>query len=370
MSATARTRPMTRNDVADVGALFMRAFRGYRTEAPADFQRYYHDVFFDNPSYQQDLGGVVGLADDGEIASAISVLPMQFAIGETEITARMVCAFSSDPERGDNAAGRLAIGLLPRSNDLCFTDTGSLVSAQMAIAGGAQVLPIQSLDFHLPFKRAQSLALHVANKFAPRLAPLFQLFAKPVDWLIGPPRGEKHPKHWDRAHIEPCTADEFVSEAPALVERFALHPVWRKDELHWLIDKANDNTAIGKLRLYKVTGNGDALVGVVAAYVPKRGVATILNIACRKNSEGMVVQTLMEHLRGLELIGVDGMAQPFLMAALCAQPGLRLRPRGYFCASSRIAEVNDAIIRNDAYIGGLAGEGWSRLLTDWQESKS
>lgn len=365
MSATDRTRPMSRNDVAAVGALFMRAFRGHSADTADDFQRYYRDIFFDNPAYSEAHGGVVGLSPKGDISSAISVLPMRFAIGEQEFTARMVCAFAADPESSDSMAGRLAIGLFPRSNDLCFTDTGSLVSSQMAMAGGAQVLPIQSLDFHLPFRRAQSLALHIAKRFAPRLAPVLRTLAAPIDWLIGPPRGVKHPKNWSRAKIEPCTTEEFVAEAPRLVERFALHPTWEQNELTWLIDKARENTALGALNLFKVIGINGTIVGVVAAYVPRRGSATILNIACTRNSEGMVVKALMDHLREAGLAGAEGMAQPFLMAALCAQPGLRLRPRGYFLASSRIDAVNEAIIRNDVYIGGLAGEGWSRLLTDW-----
>ena len=356
---------MTRNDVPAVGALFMRAFRSGHADSTSGFQHYYRDIFFDNPSYSEAHGGVVGLSPKGDISSAISVLPMQFAIGEQEMTARMVCAFAADPECSDSAAGQLAIGLLPRRNDLCFTDTGSLISAQMALAGGAKVLPIQSLDFHLPFRRAQSMAMHVAKKLAPRLAPLLRSLAAPIDWLIGPPRGVKQPKNWSRAKIEPCTTEEFVAEAPRLVERFALHPTWEPDELTWLIDKARQSTALGALKLFKVIGISGEIVGVVAAYVPKRGIATILNIACTQNTEGMVVKALVDHLRKMGLVGAEGMAQPFLMAALSAQPGLRLRPRGYFCASSRIAEVNEAITRNDVYIGGLAGEGWSRLLTDW-----
>jgi hypothetical protein len=34
-------------------------------------------------------------------------------------------------------------------------------------------------------------------------------------------------------------------------------------------------------------------------------------------------------------------------------------------ALTRVPEVNEAVVRGDIYVGGLAGEDWSRLMHDF-----
>jgi hypothetical protein len=44
---------------------------------------------------------------------------------------------------------------------------------------------------------------------------------------------------------------------------------------------------------------------------------------------------------------------------------MRFRHRAFTCVATRHQDIRDAIARNDIYIGGLAGESWSRLMTDF-----
>ena len=44
------------------------------------------------------------------------------------------------------------------------------------------------------------------------------------------------------------------------------------------------------------------------------------------------------------------------------QRWLVFRHRAFAMALTRVAEVNDAVMRGDIYVGGLAGEDWSRLM--------
>ena len=52
-------------------------------------------------------------------------------------------------------------------------------------------------------------------------------------------------------------------------------------------------------------------------------------------------------------------AQP---ARLGLQRWLVFRHRALAMALTRVPEVNDAVVRGDIYVGGLAGEEWSRLM--------
>jgi hypothetical protein len=60
-----------------------------------------------------------------------------------------------------------------------------------------------------------------------------------------------------------------------------------------------------------------------------------------------------------------GRAQSALMIGLSLQRWLVFRHRAFTFALTRQPEIKDAIARGDIYVGGLAGEDWSRLLTDF-----
>jgi hypothetical protein len=53
------------------------------------------------------------------------------------------------------------------------------------------------------------------------------------------------------------------------------------------------------------------------------------------------------------------------MNALGRQRLMSFRHRGYFCISTRHDDLKQAALLGDIYIGGLASEQWSRMLTDF-----
>ena len=91
----------------------------------------------------------------------------------------------------------------------------------------------------------------------------------------------------------------------------------------------------------------------------------MLNILTRPGAEAAVVASLLHHLDAMGCIAATGMAQPFLMEAFGRQKGIAFVPRGAYCISTRHADIMDAAARGDIYLGGLMGEDWSRLVTDF-----
>ena len=67
----------------------------------------------------------------------------------------------------------------------------------------------------------------------------------------------------------------------------------------------------------------------------------------------------------IQWIEARGRAQPALMAGLGLQRRLVFRHRAFAMALTRVPEVNDAVVRGDIYVGGLAGEEWSWLMHDF-----
>lgn len=93
--------------------------------------------------------------------------------------------------------------------------------------------------------------------------------------------------------------------------------------------------------------------------------ATVLNLVCEEGRERDVAAAMFARLDAEGYAVAVGMAQPFLMNAISRQRWLSFRHRGYFCMVTRHADLKEAAERNDIYIGGLASETWSRLLTDF-----
>lgn len=102
------------------------------------------------------------------------------------------------------------------------------------------------------------------------------------------------------------------------------------------------------------------------SFFGKQGaVATVLNLVCEEGRERDVAAAMFARLDAEGYAVAVGMAQPFLMNAISRQRWLSFRHRGYFCMVTRHADLKEAAERNDIYIGGLASETWSRLLTDF-----
>jgi hypothetical protein len=74
---------------------------------------------------------------------------------------------------------------------------------------------------------------------------------------------------------------------------------------------------------------------------------------------------MFRHLDRTGHLEARGRAQPALMQGLSLQHWLVFRNKAFALALTRSPDVNDAVTRGDVYIGGLAGEDWSRLMYDF-----
>lgn len=356
------TMPLQRKDAAEVSALFYRAFRDGSTP-PAEFVDYFEASFFGTPIYREADAGLVHRGEDGAIDSALLVIPMRVVVNGRIITGRLMSNYMTDPNRRTRGGADMVLTIRARNQEFCFSDSANPVSADHWKAVGGHVLPIQSLDFRRVFRPAGWIAAKLAPRLPKWIGPALRITASPVDALlrrllprlavlgatIGAPIG---------------TAD-FLKIAPGLVERFAVHPAWAPDELGWLLDMAARNMVAGPLHLREVRDAKGHLAGCLVFYARPGGTARVLNILTRKGREALVVGALLAELDATGCVAVEGMAQPFLMEALGRQAGMSFVPRGAYCISTRHAEIIDAAKRGDVYLGGLMGEDWSRLVTDF-----
>ncbi|UFX46211.1 hypothetical protein HAP47_0005770 [Bradyrhizobium sp. 41S5] len=106
------------------------------------------------------------------------------------------------------------------------------------------------------------------------------------------------------------------------------------------------------------------MIGGFVYYAAPGRTAHVINILSLPGQEVGVVCAMFRHLERTGHAEARGRAQPALMAGLGLQRWLVFRHRGFAMALTRVPDVNDAVVRGDIHVGGLAGEDWSRLMHD------
>ena len=150
-----------------------------------------------------------------------------------------------------------------------------------------------------------------------------------------------------------------------MLRRFAVRPVWSRSEFNWLMAVAGLNSNLGELLCREILNESGHVIGAYLYFGRAGGTATVLNIVCEAGREFDVTAQMFHSLDTEGYALAVGSAQPFLMNAISRQRWLSFHHRGYFCMVTRHADLKDAVQRNDIYVGGLASESWSRLLTDF-----
>lgn len=370
MAGTGRVRPLTSADIPGVRTLFNETFRkGQRLDAE-DFESYVRQVFLQGPHYSEADGSLVYETSSGRIGAALLIVPMQVTANGRVLTGRLLTAFMKDPALPSAGSARISLQLRAKLQDFCFSDTAAPVSASLTAAGGGEILPVQTLQWRRIFRPAGFLAAsprrHLPGATGMLLRPAApladRLARRAVPALAAGPRG---------ARATQCATQEveigrFRELAVAMIERFSVRPTWSESEFGWLVGLAGRNPRLGRRHCRAVVDASGATVGACLYFLSQGRVAHVFNLVSLPGREGDVVTALFAHFDASGCVAAHGMAQPFLMTALGSQRYVSYRHRGHFCLLTKHADVIDAVRRHDIYIGGLASEAWSRLLTDFR----
>ncbi|GKQ53497.1 DUF3150 domain-containing protein [Bradyrhizobium sp. Ce-3] len=353
-------RPMTTADVPAVARLFLKVFRGIDKPASADLKRYLHALTLGSPSYNAVAGTQIYQQQDGHISSALLSIPMHFIACGNVIPGRLLGVFMTN---GDSAgAAQLNLGLRPKRASLSFCDSASPTSAKSLLAIGGKTIPLQNLEWVRTFRPLGALVERLRPRFLhPRLATL----ARPVDALLGRLRGDEEIEGAAELKVREMSVPDFVAHAPRFIAHYAVRPLWSEDELGWLVGLAAQNTKLGAFTIRAVEDRSGAMIGCFVYYAAAGRTAHVLNILSLPDQEVGVLCAMFRHLESTGHVEARGRAQPALMAGLGLQRRLVFRHRAFAMALTRVPEVNEAIVRGDIYVGGLAGEDWSRLMHDF-----
>ncbi|KJC47089.1 hypothetical protein UP09_10655 [Bradyrhizobium sp. LTSP885] len=354
---------MTTADVPAVARLFLNVFRGVDKPASADLKGYLHALTLGSPCYSEAAGTKIYEQQDGRISSALLSVPMRFIACGNVVPGRLLGVFMTNKEAA--GAAQLNLGLRPKRADFSFCDSASPTSAKSLLAIGGKTIPIQNLEWMRTFRPLGALVGRLSPRFLRRFDLSLATLARPVDVLLSRLRGDEDIVGAADLKVLEMSVPDFLAHAPRLIAHYAVRPLWSEDELGWLVGLAAQNTKLGAFTIRAIADPSGAIIGCFVYYAAPGRTAHVLNVLSLPGQEAGVLTAMFRHLESTGHVEARGRAQPSLMAGLGMQRRLVFRHRAFAMALTRIPEVNEAVVRGDIYIGGLAGEDWSRLMHDF-----
>ncbi|MBJ6132307.1 hypothetical protein JAU75_05640 [Ochrobactrum sp. Q0168] len=355
---------MRLDDIPAVRDLFTQVFRPKSTSHSGCLDQYFRHVFFENPYYDADLCSIVHEDSKGEIDSTLCVLPIPYHVHGKIVMGRLLCAYMMRPDSSPRGAAELTLTFRSRANDFAFSDSAAPVSARHFSAVGGITLDTHGLAWTRIFRGASYVAQFVAERRAALRGWPAAKVGQLLDALV--PLPKLHKSTNGKRTVREIDQSEAISLIRQFLPIYDAYPAWTEQDLQWVLNLASDNHAAGELRFCSISGKSGEPVGFFCYYARQNGMAEVLSVLALKNQEQAVVEVMLSHLQEAGHIAAQGRADPRFLGALSQQSVMFFRLKANVCVVTANPGVLNALDHNDIFIGGLAGESWSRLVTDFQ----
>jgi hypothetical protein len=357
-------RPVEAADIPAVGQLFQRVFRKSKEPPSQVLLAYLHRVFVapsENAAVDGGVRSLVHQSGDGEINGFIGIIAMPFLVDGVKRQAAFAGSLMVDEDGNDPMAGaRLLRGFQSGPQDITLSETANEISQGMWRRLRGLVLTEYSLEWLRIFKPA-SFAVSMLAMRKPVLSRL-RFAAIPMDWVLGRLL-KSAPKMPGAAYSDHAIDDDtFVS----LIERFTAHhairPDWSAMNVKEMLVDARQKSRYGAMVQHVVT-RSNTPIGLFVYHAKPNGICHVLQIAAAPGRMQDVVDCLFAHAAERGMAGLRGRTQPALLEALLPK-GCHFLHRSATVALSRDKDLMARLAGGDAFINGLAGETWIRLIGD------
>src|SRR5579863_5124859 len=176
-------RPFVDEDISQVAGLHRRIFGISDKWSPELYQRYFHEVFLNNPWYDKSLCSLVYEEGDGKIGGFLGVMPRPMWMKGRMIQAAVSSQFIVEPRSRFKLAGvQLLRAFLSGPQDLSLADEANDSSRAIWERLGGSTALLYSIHWTCTLRPAQYFRLRFGRR--KRLAPLAFLskpFCRAID---------------------------------------------------------------------------------------------------------------------------------------------------------------------------------------------
>ncbi len=361
-------RSLEAADVPAVAAMFQRMLRNIRSPPPASLVDYMGKFYLESPERSDGIDSLVHVDDTGRISGFVGVHALPMTLEGRPLRAAICGSLMVDGRDRDPMAGaRLLKGFIDGPQDLSFSETANEVSTQLWTRLRGVILPQYSLDWVRVIRPAGFVVdladgrVGAARMLTPAAAGFDGLFRR---------RMKPGDKRWTAATVgaTPETAcaseidsDRFAALIEPLTDQFALRPAWQEIRVDGILADARAKPDLGDLVFACVAAPSGTVVGAFAYHARAGRIGRVLQVLARPGQAGTVVDSLVDHATRRGLSGLRGRTQPALLEAMLTRR-IAFVPVASTVVHSRDAEIQRALRGSQAFLNGMAGENWSRLI--------
>jgi hypothetical protein len=361
-------RPLEAADVPAVAAMFQRMLRNIRSPPPAALVDYMGRFYLEETARGDGITSLVHVDDAGRVSGFVGVHALPMTIGGRPLLAAICGSLMVDGRDRDPMAGaRLLKAFVDGPQDLSFSETANEVSTRLWTRLRGVVLPQYSLDWVRVIRPAAFVVDLATGRGGPArmLKPaaaafdgLFRRRVKPGDrrWTAATAGGVP-----GAACVSQIDRTRFAALVEPLTEQFALRPAWREMPLDGMLADAAAKPDLGDLVLAGVAAPSGAAIGAFAYHARPGGIGRVLQVLARPGQAGTVVDSIVDDAARRGLSGLRGRTQPALLEAMLTRR-IAFVPVASTVVHARDAEIMQALKGSQAFLNGIAGESWSRLI--------
>ncbi|HSP25884.1 MAG TPA: hypothetical protein VLQ65_11990 [Saliniramus sp.] len=358
-------RAVRADDIPAIGRLFQHVFRKSNAPPSAALTDYLHRLFVAPLAAQAgDEDAIVSLVHEssgGAVTGFIGIIAMPILVDGEKRRAAFAGTLMVDDRIRDPLAGpRLLRGFLAGPQDVSLSETANEVSQTMWRKLRGTVLPDYSLEWLRIFRPAAFAVASAAVRWP--VLSTFQAAAVPLDFAC------TRLMHTAPARLEPAFRDETIDDdaLAMLLERCTAHypvrPEWSAMNLRAMLADARQKSRYGPM-VQRVVMRGDKPIGLFIYHAHPRGIAHVLQVAALPGRLEDVVDCLFAQAFDAGLAGLRGRTQPALLDAMLVR-NCWFRHRSSTVVISRNQVLLQYVANGKAFINGLGGETWSRLIGD------
>jgi hypothetical protein len=351
------------NDVQSIAELHNKVFLKDEAFDAEGLQKYYRDVFFKNPWYDDKFPSFVYRADEGRVVGFIGVIARKMRFRGELINVAVTHRLMVDPDGGyPFAAAQLVRRVLCGQQDLSFSDGANDMGRKFWEGMGGSTALIYSMNWIRPLKPC-SYAIHILSKQKGRdiLSAILGPGALIVDSLGAAKlvQATLSPNH---KSIE-ADNDLLFDCMTELSKHYILCPEYNLDNWKWLMQFLRSNTHRGAFRAAAVYKGEKELLGVYVYYLNTHHIGEVMLLLARKDSREQVLRHLFAEAKKEKAVCLWGRMEPRFLS--CFGDNKCLFKRGSWAlVHAKRPEIVDMINRGDAYLTALEGELWLRSPID------
>jgi Acetyltransferase (GNAT) domain len=349
-------RPLQKNDLPEVAALFELVMRSGSGTPPRQLADYFERLH-DHPWADPEIPSLVYLDQTGRIVGFIGSHVRRLRFHGQRVRVGWSGQFMSHPDARNRAVGALLLRrYFAGPQDMTMTSAvgettriWKALGGQVAVLGSMRWMRI----FNLPSTAGYALD-RLGRAGWKRVAhPLLSAVQALTDRLSSVSLRVPEPA----TRAEDLSAEALLKYLPSVSDQLRLRPDYDAEFLDWLFREMAEVRSRGRLVKRLIHDANGRVLGWYVAYLQAGGISQVMQIGAKERDVESVLDHLLHDAQHSGAALLFGQLEPLLFEPVTRRRCL-LQPGGNLLVHSRNPQLLDAVLTGQAMISRMEGEGW------------